>query len=60
MLVAAGVLFYVSYWLVSQAEAKRWTDFLKQQARHGLELGGKGRWRSRRSWPSIAKGPRPR
>ena len=40
MLVAAGVLFYVSYWLVSQAEAKRWMDFLKQQARRGLEWGG--------------------
>ena len=42
MLVAAGVLFYVSYWLVSQAEAKRWMDFLKQQARRGLEWGGRG------------------
>ena len=40
MLVAAGVLFYVSYWLVSQAQAKRWTDFLKQKARRGLEWGG--------------------
>ena len=42
MLVASGVLFYVSYWLISQLEAKRWMDFLKQQARHGLELGGQG------------------
>jgi high-affinity iron transporter len=42
MLVAAGILFYVSYWLVSQLEAKRWMDFLKKQARHGLELGGQG------------------
>ena len=42
MLVAAGVLFYVSYWLVSQAQAKRWTDFLKRQARRGLEWGGGG------------------
>jgi high-affinity iron transporter len=42
MLVAAGVLFYVSYWLVSQAQAKRWTDFLKQKARRGLEWGGGG------------------
>jgi FTR1 family protein len=41
MLLAAGVLFYVSYWLVSQAEAKRWMDFLKQQARRGLEWGGR-------------------
>jgi high-affinity iron transporter len=42
MLLAAGVLFYVSYWLVSQAEAKRWMDYLKQQARRGLEWGGRG------------------
>ena len=42
MLVAAGVLFYVSYWLVSQAETKRWMDFLKKQARRGLEWGGRG------------------
>jgi high-affinity iron transporter len=42
MLVAAGVLFYVSYWLVSQAETKRWMDFLKNQARRGLEWGGQG------------------
>jgi high-affinity iron transporter len=42
MLVAAGVLFYVSYWLVSQAQAKRWADFLKQHARRGLEWGGGG------------------
>jgi high-affinity iron transporter len=30
-LAAAGVLFYVSYWLISQAESKRWTDFLKRR-----------------------------
>jgi high-affinity iron transporter len=42
MLAASGVLFYVSYWLVSQLEAKQWMDFLKSQARQGLELGGKG------------------
>jgi high-affinity iron transporter len=42
MLVAAAVLFYVSYWLVSQAQAKRWADFLKRNARRGLEWGGGG------------------
>ncbi len=42
MLVAAAVLFYVSYWLVSRFEAKRWMDFLAQRARHGIELGGQG------------------
>ncbi len=35
MLAAAGVLFYVSYWLISQSESKRWMDFLKRQAKFG-------------------------
>lgn len=42
MLAASGVLFYVSYWLISRSESKRWTDFLKQHAAHGAELGGVG------------------
>jgi high-affinity iron transporter len=40
MLVAAGVLFYVSYWLISQVESKRWMDFLKRQATRGAGAGG--------------------
>jgi high-affinity iron transporter len=42
MLAASAVLFYVSFWLISNVQAKRWMDFLKQQARRGLELGGRG------------------
>ena len=42
MLLAAGVLFYVSYWLISQSESRRWLDFLKRQAQRGVELGGRG------------------
>ncbi len=42
MLAAAGVLFYVSYWLVSQSQAKRWMDFLKRNANKGLQWGGGG------------------
>jgi high-affinity iron transporter len=42
MLAAAAVLFYVSYWLVSRFEAKRWTDYLAARARRGLALGGQG------------------
>ena len=42
MLVAAAVLFYVSYWLISRFEAKRWTDFLAQRARRGTGAGGAG------------------
>jgi high-affinity iron transporter len=42
MLAAAGVLFYVSYWLISRSEAKRWAEFLKRQMRQGAELGQLG------------------
>jgi high-affinity iron transporter len=42
MLLAAGVLFYVSYWLISQSESRRWLDFIKRQAQRGVELGGHG------------------
>jgi high-affinity iron transporter len=42
MLLAAGVLFYVSYWLISQSESRRWLDFLKRHAQRGVELGGRG------------------
>ncbi len=42
MLVAAAVLFYVSYWLVSRFEAKRWTDFLAERARRGIRAGRAG------------------
>lgn len=39
MLAATAVLFYVSYWLISRSEAKRWSDFLKRQVQHGAQLG---------------------
>jgi high-affinity iron transporter len=42
MLAAAGVLFYVSYWLIAQSESRRWMEFLKRQARRGVEFGGRG------------------
>ena len=42
MMLAAAILFYVSYWLISQTQAKRWADFLKQQAAHGARVGGLG------------------
>ncbi len=42
MLVAAGVLFYVSYWLISQSESKRWMNFLKQRTAQSAALGGLG------------------
>ena len=42
MLLAAAVLFYVSYWLISRFEAKRWTDYLAERTRQGIALGGQG------------------
>ncbi len=40
MMAAAGVLFYVSYWLISQTQAKRWADFLKSRISAGAKVGG--------------------
>jgi high-affinity iron transporter len=42
LMLASGVLFYVSYWLISQTESKRWTDFLKDQVKRGVAVGGFG------------------
>jgi high-affinity iron transporter len=42
MLAATAILFYVSYWLISQSQAKRWAEFLKRQVRKGTALGGFG------------------
>jgi high-affinity iron transporter len=39
MLAASGVLFYVSYWLISQSETQRWLAFIKEKARRGASLG---------------------
>lgn len=40
MLAAAVVLFTVSYWLISQTQAKRWADYLKGQTLRGTAAGG--------------------
>jgi high-affinity iron transporter len=39
LLVASGLLFYVSYWLISRSEARRWSEFLKRHARQGAAMG---------------------
>jgi high-affinity iron transporter len=41
-LAAGAVLFYVSYWLISKAEARRWQQFLSRQVDRQLSSGG--RW----------------
>ncbi|MGH7822964.1 MAG: FTR1 family iron permease, partial [Candidatus Binatia bacterium] len=39
MLLAAVVLFWVSYWLVSKAEAERWQAFVRSRAERALGRG---------------------
>lgn len=39
MIVAAGVLFYVSYWLLSKIEVARWNKFVKEQVEEALSGG---------------------
>lgn len=39
MLLAAGVLFYVSYWLLSHAQASRWDRFIKDKAMSAVTRG---------------------
>jgi high-affinity iron transporter len=39
MLLAAAVLFWVSYWLVSKAEAEQWQRYLRGKVRHALAAG---------------------
>lgn len=39
MVVAAGVLFYVSYWLLSKIEVARWNRFVKEQVQEALSGG---------------------
>jgi high-affinity iron transporter len=38
-LLAAGILFYVSYWLLSKTEAARWQSFLDERLRSALSRG---------------------
>jgi high-affinity iron transporter len=35
-LLAAGVLFFVSYWLISKAEAKRWHSYIQARVQEAL------------------------
>ena len=40
MLVAVGVLFSVSYWLISRVEAAKWQQFIREKVNNALEHGG--------------------
>ena len=41
MLVAAGVLFWVSYWLVSKIEVKKWQGFISGKMKRALGSGSR-------------------
>ncbi|HUQ79976.1 MAG TPA: FTR1 family protein [Gemmatimonadaceae bacterium] len=40
MLIAVGVLFSVSYWLISKVEAAKWQQFIRTKVSAALEHGG--------------------
>ncbi len=40
LLVAVGVLFSVSYWLISKVEAARWQEFIREKVNTALSQGG--------------------
>src|SRR5215218_3567232 len=40
LLAAVGVLFSVSYWLISKVEAAKWQQFIKDKVNNALEHGG--------------------
>jgi high-affinity iron transporter len=39
MIVAVGVLFYVSYWLLSKMEVTKWTSFMKSRVHSAVTSG---------------------
>ena len=41
LLVATAVLFYVSHWLVSKAQAQKWEAFVRRQMQGALAQGGR-------------------
>ena len=40
LLVAVGVLFSVSYWLISRVEAAKWQQFIREKVNNALSHGG--------------------
>ena len=40
LLVAVGVLFSVSYWLISRVEAAKWQQFIREKVNVALDQGG--------------------
>lgn len=42
MLLAAAVMFFVSYWLISKIESAKWRQFIQSQVSRALRKGGGG------------------
>lgn len=40
MLLAAAVLFFVSYWLISKIETAKWQEFIRSQVSRAMRKGG--------------------
>jgi len=40
LLIAVGVLFSVSYWLISKVEAAKWQQFIREKVSSALDHGG--------------------
>lgn len=40
MLLAALVMFWVSYWLISKVESAKWQQFIRTQVTHAMQKGG--------------------
>ncbi|HEX4683925.1 MAG TPA: FTR1 family protein [Gemmatimonadaceae bacterium] len=40
LLAAVGVLFSVSYWLISRVEAAKWQQFIREKVNNALDHGG--------------------
>ena len=59
-LLAAAVLFSVSFWMISKVESRHWMGYLRRQLETTLiapqPLAAR---RASRSWPSTARRPRP-
>ncbi|MCR4339199.1 MAG: FTR1 family iron permease [Gemmatimonadaceae bacterium] len=42
MLLAAAVMFFVSYWLISKTESAKWRRFIQSQVSRAMQQGGGG------------------
>ena len=60
MLLAAAVLFFVSYWLISKAEADSWQRYIQGKVKSAVATGNAWPWPAPPFSPSTAKASRRR